>query len=1734
MSGGLNSSSEGMHGTPSKRSSLFKVRIADIDHYMAAPGPLDLAFCQFLPPKVPVAKVPVLRVFGANEAGQKCCLHIHRAYPYFYVPYEGELDETTLNTFIHTLGLSLNRATTLSYGGDPNNVRKSQYVAAIIPVKGVPFYGYHVGYANFLKIYLFNPDNETRIVDLMRGGAVMNRSFQPFEAHIPFRLQFCIDFNLYGMGWVEMESALFRNDVPHSYEGEHPKRWTIDNVVDENIWAVDKGQTKISNCEVELDTTIDQIINRDRAPERNTHHTLEECFKAPLTQAQVPSVAGLWEDDAIRRRAKGLPSQEPPKTQAREKEAMPWHNHDRALAMVAELVHEVMLQENASTPPTFESFIVKENPETRPWMTAYEAVNALCPQPVAEGGMGNADPSEVLFDEGDSSIIINEDVISQAVGASEVRTNAKQTRDGVRGMDDIEADDDDHELFGLLGDEFVGLDEDDLLNVVDQWEDLAATSDTDVASHVPGVVRPPTERPHKDYPSSVAPRSLQIPQYDGSGDHDDEDDDFVADSELPDMRKRKHQTSAEAEWRSHMRSSGSKRSKSRQPLISPSSTTSSSTRSWSQGNESNGRTRPDISSTSQHTLTSRASQPPSSTSRLGSQASVPRSLPFSSLHSRLSPARVLSSLGSTVANTPSPASHMRPLPAVEIPISASKSSAATLRQIMPRSRFLVNDEDDPIIDDDDSLENIFANDEFCAMDEPQVAGQHQAQSFEHSSRYEPQLQEKPTSHEQGSKLDFPAPASPHHQYFMSTLSEMWSSPSPSPPKLSFFNAPPRAFSPSAIQEVSSLPGPAGTAEPMLVDDQATKDLSGLDKTESQKSAPEHTASQPAESDTSSVFTSPNRSKRSRRVSWHPSPDVVYTFAAEPPQDEIQAGALLSSVVEETFIAEDSDDEGSDSRRSVNLKDIQLEDTFKASAHEQSELSSKSSRSSSSTSSRHRGSVVLAEDSFEANKSDEILLPSSLFSSSPRWSMALPTCHSYQFNIPAPTASGLLSTLDDHHLPHIVHQKPFFSNAADLPPRSKTFGGKEFRLESHDLAFTRRFVGGHNTLLSSTSDGADKTTFTTSLLPPRGTKFWEPVQPPPTYAAMTAWLASEEAEKRKKRSSVFAPSTQQQREKISQLEAPTPKNPYGYKNSPTKVAGSAAIEKDHMDLFSMEVMCHTRGELLPDPKQDMILAIFYCWQTEREEFVSNGWEPGFRIGMITHEEASFGTKMGLSGLGENSVKVTQNEREMIEEAMRLVRDLDPDILVGYEIHNASWGYLVDRYQALAGADLAKMISRIHYHTVPTLTKRALEERNSYNSKHSSGIKIIGRHMFNVWRLIRSEVALTNYGFSNVIFHVLQQRIPSYSHRTLTTWWTDGSPLHQSRVIRHYLSMVQYSLQLIEVQELVSRTSEFARVFGIDFFSVISRGSQYKVESLMVRLAKPENYIMISPSRQQVGSQRAAECLPMIMEPESAFYEDPVAVLDFQSLYPSVMIAYNYCYSTCLGKLGGGSKLGVTEYRPQPGILPLVKDHLHVAPNNVMYVNQEIRRGLLGRMLTEILETRVMVKKAMKDQPDDKSLLKLLQARQMGLKFLANVTYGYTCASFSGRMPGIEIADSIVHSARETLERAIQFVGENPKWKARVVYGDTDSMFVHLPGRTREEAFEIAYDIAETITRMNPRPVKLKFEKIYHGCFLVTKKRYVGASYEYPGQVEPIFDAKGIETIRRDGVPAVQKIMETCIK
>lgn len=190
----------------------------------------------------------------------------------------------------------------------------------------------------------------------------------------------------------------------------------------------------------------------------------------------------------------------------------------------------------------------------------------------------------------------------------------------------------------------------------------------------------------------------------------------------------------------------------------------------------------------------------------------------------------------------------------------------------------------------------------------------------------------------------------------------------------------------------------------------------------------------------------------------------------------------------------------------------------------------------------------------------------------------------------------------------------------------------------------------------------------------------------------------------------------------------------------------------------------------------------------------------------------------------------------------------------------------------------------------------------------------------------------------------------------------------------------------------------------------------------------------------------------------------------------------------------------------------------------------------------------------------AVLRQIEARQLALKYVANVTYGYTSATFSGRSAVPLVADAIVELGRRTLTNAINLANSwgqevGGRWAgAKVLYGDTDSVFIKLPGRSVEEAFEFGEEYCKAVTASNPPPINLKLEKVYGASLLQTvslaikffaphptltksfslqKKKYCGMMYESPKQKVPTFESKGMETIRRDQCAITQRVLRQAL-
>lgn len=103
-------------------------------------------------------------------------------------------------------------------------------------------------------------------------------------------------------------------------------------------------------------------------------------------------------------------------------------------------------------------------------------------------------------------------------------------------------------------------------------------------------------------------------------------------------------------------------------------------------------------------------------------------------------------------------------------------------------------------------------------------------------------------------------------------------------------------------------------------------------------------------------------------------------------------------------------------------------------------------------------------------------------------------------------------------------------------------------------------------------------------------------------------------------------------------------------------------------------------------------------------------------------------------------------------------------------------------------------------------------------------------------------------------------------------------------------------------------EMARVTGVPFNYLLTRGQQVKVVSQLYRKARTQDLVI--PSLKIEGTDEQYEGATVI-EPDKGFYRVPIATLDFSSLYPSIMMAHNLCYSTYLDSKKRALDMGLKE-------------------------------------------------------------------------------------------------------------------------------------------------------------------------------------------------------------------------------
>ncbi|GAA6006501.1 hypothetical protein JCM10207_004954 [Rhodosporidiobolus poonsookiae] len=1676
---------------------FIRFRLSHIDYYLAH----TTEAAQFDNPRSPFSKdplrvVPVIRIFGATDRGARVLAHIHGAFPYVYIKYEGKLDPESVNSYILQLGAALNQAMELSFADRKKNGKKPaspQYVAFIVLCKGVEFYGYHVGYTPCLKIYTVNPKYQKRLAEILRSGAVSpgGKPQRVYEDHIPFLLQFMLDTNLYGCGWVEAGKCLFREEVPEhhdqpsdeynppSCDGPFAFRTYTTRTVPESRMHPHPdygGPLKLSYEALEIDLPISAVLNRSRLTGRNLHHDFVERLQPEMIVQgrSVASVKELWTDERLRRLARGeegpydLKDTAPRAYDSRPPDAPHFKVEPKLRAeMDKRFAGDLRaFQEWAGARgkqvPDFETFVddqAKMNGGKSRWLdsirTLFEQVDAVFVERFEEEerssypfgawavkgiGLHVSREQEAMWGGASSSIRVDVAKLRSSQAAHKAsRVMARRRADTER------------EFADEVGEEY------------DEDEDAEDDSDDDDGGGFGARRAPPTQQDamaRSQRAMDRAERRGREDTWEGEWDHDVDDDD---DDAYWGINAGTDRPASEASFGTNDEAASSVGSPgSRKSSVSPGkrvldTPTKLHRAAGEQGPEEYSPETPSKrlrEDDGPEVVQSMAAQGGAFGQQAASFLSSPAHEFGPSRRQSRSPtfAQTPSHAASSAAFTPSRRLRNNPFS------SPDKAVAVRLASTRPAPRLPPT-----LADEAEESPALFT------FEAPVVKAEEATNPFDvKSSTFAADAHAR--SH---------SPPPPLEHYLAA---------SPEPNSLEARS--PRRFlaemTPSqALAELDDLEDGA------FEDDyQPTPTI----KEELPSQIPQHLRSSPA-----SRFPDSDSEDEEMKPVAQVEPSSTPPDQLVEPITRLTGGKaiVLPSPPPKKHVAFQLGRTNSD-----------------MSSTSTSQTTTPTPVGPSSGAAKERPAERTSQSTEE---SDAAPAPP------PRRTAYASSRRSFVFAEPPPSSDHLLKSIESFGQSSVVYQEPFYSKRSDVPNKVREYGGKRFLVQGKTLEFLPPFQHDGDPEPVVRKGGRP--------MPPKARKIntWEFAERPPSLGEAKEWLNEK---------GLAAVASKPRFDPLkSQIEAPTQKADTS-KFQSTKNA-STPREKQHMAVLSVEVLVNTRvnennptKHFLPNPHEDAVEAVFYCLQTDNEDVEINGRNENTHVGVIAvGDERVLRRKLGNP---DYIIEAVDNEHDLFVLLVEKVRyEWDPECLAGYEVHHSSWGYLLERCHYAHEWNLVPELGRVKSFDTGKFGD-AKSDRWGFNQ--SSTLNFTGRHVLPIWRILKADNKFQQNSFEHIAYHVLKQRTPHLSFKTLTEWYKSDDPAKFSRVFEYWRNRTEMNIEMIDAAEVIDQNCESARVFGVDFNSVRTRGSQFKVEAVMFKITKPESFLLLSPNRQQVGKQNAAECMPLIQEPESAFYKGPLVVVDFQSLYPSVMIAYNLCYSTCLGRVSdfkGEWKFGVSETELPDGLLHLLKDDITISPNGMLFVKPHIRKSALAKMLADLLDTRVMVKASMKGL-NDKGLLKLLNARQLALKFLANVTYGYTSATFSGRMPAVEIADAIVQTGRETLEKAREIVHANKAWGAKVVYGDTDSLFIYLPGKSKEDAFRIGYEIADTVTAANPRPIKLKFEKVYLPCVLLAKKRYVGFKYETLNQKEPDLDAKGIETIRRDGIPATQKIQEWCLK
>ena len=400
----------------------------------------------------------------------------------------------------------------------------------------------------------------------------------------------------------------------------------------------------------------------------------------------------------------------------------------------------------------------------------------------------------------------------------------------------------------------------------------------------------------------------------------------------------------------------------------------------------------------------------------------------------------------------------------------------------------------------------------------------------------------------------------------------------------------------------------------------------------------------------------------------------------------------------------------------------------------------------------------------------------------------------------------------------------------------------------------------------------------------------------------------------------------------------------------------------------------------------------------------------------------------------------DERKMIEGFSAYILESDPDVITGYNIDGFDIPQIEQRSKDLG-------LGPLRWGRFPA-------EIDQYNRFWRAQ----GRVIIDAWWAVKRVLRPKQETLNAVAKQLLNEEKHDVDPKKMDEEWEAD----RERVMEYCTQDAMLALRVLEKVAILNRSMDLAAVSKLPLDDVVNGSTSQLVDSILIREADRRGVAVPMTSRSS-GESRPIEG-GYVHEMEPGLYHW-VLTLDFRSMYPSMIIANNICFTT------------------------LSPDGTIASPTGARFLSKDKREGLLPKILVSLMEERAATKKAMNaaQTPDERDYYNGLQE---AIKILMNSFYGVLASSFY-RFTNPKIGASITAFSREATKDLIRKLeGEELK----VIYSDTDSVFFLSPHQELDATIALGRETAE---RFSKEGMVLEFEKVMEPFFSHgKKKRYVG--------------------------------------